>query len=261
MSERVPRRLWELLRKLPRSLRAPLKALGLRTAVGRRLLWRGKGVEHEVDFWTRWFRTKGLHWPDDYRRRLDPRAELGEPLIVDRLAELGEEVAILDVGAGPLTVLGKTHPGKTLRITPVDALAHEYDKLLAGFGVDPPIRTRYCSGERLLDEFQPGEFDLAYARNSVDHSYDPGAIVHNMVRLVRPGGYVLLRHVRREGEHMKYSGFHQWNFDIEDGHLVLWNRVTKRDLTAELAPDASVEAYADDAEGEDWVVAVIRRRG
>jgi nitrite reductase/ring-hydroxylating ferredoxin subunit len=71
----------------------------------------------------------------------------------------------------------------------------------------------------------------------------------------------VLRHVRREGEHMKYSGFHQWNFDIEDGHLVLWNRVKKRDLTVELAPEASVEAFADDAEGEDWVVAVIRRRG
>jgi SAM-dependent methyltransferase len=157
-------------------------------------------------------------------------------------------------------VLGKTYPGKKLRITPVDALAREYDRLLAKVGVEPPIRTRYCPGERLLDEFRPGEFDLAYARNSVDHSYDPGAIVHNMVRLVRPGGYVLLRHVRREGEHMNYSGFHQWNFDIEDGHLVLWNRVAKRDLTAELEPEASVDAFPDDAEGEDWVVAVIRRR-
>jgi SAM-dependent methyltransferase len=261
VAERASRRLWELQQKLPDRLRAPLKALGLRTPVGRRLLWRGKGVDHEVDFWTRWFTTKGLHWPDDYRRRLDPNAVLDEPLIVDRLADLGDEIAILDVGAGPLTVLGKTYPGKALKITPVDALAREYDRLLETFGIEPPVRTRYCPGERLLAEFRQGEFDLAYARNSVDHSYDPGAIVHNMVQLVRPGGYVVLRHVRREGEHMKYSGFHQWNLDIEDGHLVLWNRVKKRDLTAELAPEASVEAFADDAEGEDWVVAVIRRRG
>jgi hypothetical protein len=81
-----------------------------------------------------------------------------------------------------------------------------------------------------------------------------------MVRLVRPGGYVLLRHVRREGEHMNYSGFHQWNLDVEDGRLLLWNRATKRDLTAELSPEASVDAQTDDAEGEDWVVAVIRKR-
>jgi hypothetical protein len=134
-------------------LRDPLKALGLRTAFGRRLLWRGKGVDHEVDFWTRWFGTKGLHWPDDYRRRLDPEAELDEPLIVDRLGDLGEEVAILDVGAGPLTALGKTYPGKTLRITPVDPLAPEYDKLLDEFGVDPPVRTIFCPGEGLLDRF------------------------------------------------------------------------------------------------------------
>jgi SAM-dependent methyltransferase len=217
-------------------------------------------VGHEVDFWTRWFATKGLHWPDDYERRLDPDSPLDEPLIVERLADLGHEVAILDVGAGPLTILGKRYPGKTLRITPVDPLAREYDTLLDRFGVDPPVCTGFCAGERLLEKFRAGQFDIAYARNSIDHSYDPATIVRNMVEVVKPGGYVLLRHVRREGEHMKYSGFHQWNLDIEDGHLVLWNRAGKRDLTDELAPAASVDAYRDDSGDEDWILAAIRKR-
>jgi hypothetical protein len=147
------RDLWALQQKLPSSLRAPLRALGLRTPAGRRLLWRGKGVDHEIDFWTRWFTTKGLHWPDDYRRRLDPDSQLDEPLIIERLAGLGEEVAILDVGAGPLTILGKRYPGKSLRITPVDPLAREYDRLLAEFGVVPPIRTDFCPGERRWSPF------------------------------------------------------------------------------------------------------------
>ena len=255
----MPRDLWTLQEKLPPGVRAPLKALALRTPVGRRLLWRGKGLSHEIDFWTRWFTTKGLYWPEDYRRRLDPHAEIDEPLIVERLPGLGEEVAILDVGAGPLTVLGKTYPGKTVRITPVDPLAREYDTLLAEFGVQPPVRTTFCPGERLLKRFRQGEFDIAYARNSVDHSYDPAAIVRNMVTLVRPGGYVLLRHVRREGEHQRYSGFHQWNLDVENGHLVLWNRVRKRDLTEELAPLGSVEAQRDDAGDNDWIVAAIEK--
>ena len=256
---RLAELLWALQRKLPERLRRPLTALGRRTPAGRKLLWREKGVSHELDFWTRWLTTKGLHWPDDYERRLDPDAPLDEPLVVERLSELGEDVSIIDVGAGPLTILGKRYPGKSLHITPVDPLAREYDRLLAEFGVEPPVRTAFCPGEQLLERFRPGEFDVAYARNSVDHSFDAAKVVRNMVALVRPGGYVLLRHVRREGEHMKYSGFHQWNLDVEDGRLVLWNKVLRHDLTSELEPIASVEAYRDDDGEEDWVLAVIQK--
>jgi SAM-dependent methyltransferase len=148
-----------------------------------------------------------------------------------------------------------------LRITPVDPLAREYDRLLADFGLEPPIRTVFCPGEQLLERFPPGYFDVAYARNSVDHSYDAAGVVRNMVELVRPGGYVLLRHVRREGEHMKYTGFHQWNLDVEAGHLVLWNKVRRHDLTRELERVARVEAYRNHDGEEDWVIAVIRKLG
>jgi SAM-dependent methyltransferase len=189
---------------------------------------------------------------------MDPDALLEEPLIVERLVEFDDKVSILDVGAGPLTILGKRYPGKSLRITPVDALAHDYDRLLAEFAIDPPVRTRFCPGEELLKRFSPESFDIAYARNSLDHSYDPGAIVRNMVAVVRKNGFVVLRHVRQEGEHQNYSGFHQWNFDVENGHLVLWNRVKKRDLTEELRPVAEVSAFMDDAGEDDWVVAVIK---
>jgi SAM-dependent methyltransferase len=253
------RYLWKIQQRLPAGMRRAIKAVGLRTRTGRKLLWREKGVGHELEFWGRWLTTKGLHWPEEYRQRLDADTLLDEPLIVERLAELGDEVAIIDVGAGPLTALGKRYPGKSLSITPVDPLAREYDKLLDEYGVEPPVRTRFCRGEELLTKFQPDRFDIAYARNSLDHSYDPVATVRGMVDVVRPAGYVLLRHVRCEGEQQGYSGFHQWNFDVEDGHLIIWNRVEKRDLTAELAESASVTARRDDAGGEDWVVAVIQK--
>src|SRR5438034_8427673 len=114
--------IFELRRRLPGAVRRPLTAVGLRTPAGRRLLWRQKGVGHELDFWRRWFETRGLHWPEDYRKRLDADALLEEQLIVDRLPELDDVVSILDVGAGPLTVLGKRFPGTSLRITAVDPL-------------------------------------------------------------------------------------------------------------------------------------------
>jgi SAM-dependent methyltransferase len=223
-------------------------------------VWREKGVSHELEFWRRWFETRGYLWPDDYRRRLDVDAPLEEPLIVDRLPQVdADPVAILDVGAGPLTCLGKRYPGRSLAIVPVDALADEYDRLLAEFGVEPPVRTELCPGEELLDRFRPDTFDLAYARNSLDHSYDPVTILRNMLAVVKPGGFVVTRHVRTEGEHQSYSGLHQWNFDLEDGRCVLWGKATKHDVAEAVGDSASVEAFSDDDGGDDWVVCVLTK--
>ena len=66
-------------------------------------------------------------------------------------------------------------------------------------------------------------FDIAYAVNSLDHSADPLTIVSNMVAVVREGGVVLLRHKRNEGESARYGGLHQWNFDVVDESLLVWN--------------------------------------
>lgn len=247
-------------RLVPSGLRRRLQRLALRTGPGRRLVWREKGVEHELDFWTRWFESEGLYWPDDYRRRLDPDAPLEEELVADRLDALpGGTVSILDVGAGPLTFLGKRHPRKALELTPIDALADEYDRLLERFGVEPPVRTLQCPGEQLLERFGPESFDVAYARNSLDHSYDPLATIRNMVAAVRPHGFVALRHVRTEGAKQNYSGFHQWNFDLADGRLVLSGKATRHDVGAELGPHVRVEAFAASDDEDDWVLAVVTK--
>ena len=31
-----------------------------------------KGIGPEVGFWSNWLRTKGMRWPEDYQRRMDP---------------------------------------------------------------------------------------------------------------------------------------------------------------------------------------------
>jgi SAM-dependent methyltransferase len=247
-------------KRMPSALRSPLQRILLRSPAARKLVWDEKGVEHELEFWERWFSSGGHLWRDDYEQRLDPNAVLQERLIVDRLPEVAADpVSILDVGAGPLTFLGKRYPGRLIQITPVDALADRYDELLARFGIEPPVRTLLCPGEKLLERFDPEIFDVAYARNSLDHSYDPLAIIRNMISVVKTGGFVVTRHVRAEGEHQRYSGFHQWNFDIEGGHLVLWNKAAKHDVTEAVRPVADGEAFRDDEGGGDWVVCVIRK--
>jgi SAM-dependent methyltransferase len=133
-------------------------------------------------------------------------------------------------------------------IVAVDPLADEYDRLLEDAGLEPPVRTICVAGEDLLEHFDRGTFDIAYATNALDHSADPLGIISNMVALVRPGGIVLLRHKRNEGESAHYGGLHQWNFDVDDGRLVLWNDAVRMDVGAALDGRAETTAWTEDHE-------------
>jgi SAM-dependent methyltransferase len=206
--------------------------------------------------------TGGLDHPADFARRFNPSEPLQEPLLLDVLERLAlDEAAILDVGAGPATWLGKTHPRTRLRITAVDPLGGEYERLLAGAGLTPPVRTLALPGERVLDHFGPGSFDVAYARNALDHSADPVRIIRAMLGVVRPGGYVVLRHFENEGMTMRYEELHQWNFSAEDGRLIVSSGRRRTDVGRALGDAARIEAGVEGgSEHARWVTAVIQSR-
>jgi len=162
------------------------------------------GLSDEEMFWGRYLSTGGDLWPDDFALRLGQRT-LGR-VELECLRRLPDgAVRIVDVGAGPLTTLGSDHPSKSIEIVAVDPLAERYDELLAAARIEPPVRTQPCHGEKLLERFGPDSFDLAHARNSLDHSYDPIAVVDNMLAVVRPGGFVILHHWANEGERESYK--------------------------------------------------------
>jgi hypothetical protein len=35
-----------------------------------------KGIDSEREFWSSWFETKGLQWPNDYAERIKPKRDL-----------------------------------------------------------------------------------------------------------------------------------------------------------------------------------------
>jgi len=216
----------------------------------RRLLWRTR-TESEVDFWAGWLTgAPGTEqWAHDRELRLNPATEIRDPLVrVELDRNPADEISILDVGAGPLTLLGYRYPGKTLQIVAVDPLAHEYDRLLREANLEPPVRTIAVAGEALLEHFGPRRFDIAYASNSLDHSADPVRIISNMVDLVRPGGAVLLRHKRNEGASAQYGGLHQWNFDVVDDDLIVWNSAVETNVGTALGGRAATTAWIADGE-------------
>lgn len=190
----------------------------------------------EVRFW-----EKNLRTYKQLSGRLDPTMPL-QPEIAELLPSgPGPALRVLDVGAGLVTWLGKTIPDRELTVEAVDALGDEYAGIFERVGLTPPVPTLQCDTERLSDRFGENEFDLAYARNTLDHSYDPVTAIREMIRVAKPGAPVLLEHAENEAEEERYLGLHQWNFLVEDDNFFVWRPGTRHDMRAVLADIADVE--------------------
>jgi SAM-dependent methyltransferase len=207
-----------------------------------RPLWRSRalGLWVERFFWWRWIDTRGLRWPQEFERRLDPHCPL-LPHIAAYLRDVAAEpVRILDVGAGAVTSLGYRLEGRALEITAVDVLAPTYDRLWARRNTVPPVRTRYADAERLTQWFAPASFDFAYSQNALDHTSRPSVAIEQMVQVAKPGCYVVLDHALDEAVNEDYSGLHQWNFSERGGDLILWNQAESINMTERLRPACAV---------------------
>ena len=201
-----------------------------------------EALDEESAFWRKWFDTQGMGWKDYVWRR-----DTTYPFQEDLKPYCPKEgvVRVLDVGAGPLTVLGKVWKGRHLELVAVDPLAEKYDQMLSEAGVVPIVRTIKGEGEHLLDLFPRDSFDLVYACNCLDHSYEPLSCFHQMLAVTKPGGYIVTDHLVNEGQAEHYAGLHQWNFGVYGiwrRRFVIWRPGTKHDLQDELGNAGLVKA-------------------
>ena len=230
--------------------------------VDEKLKWKA-GWGLEMGFWETYFSTKGGQWADGYKRRLDPNLPL-QPRPAALIPDASTRTLILDVGAGPLTYLGKTLGERHLDIIAVDPLAAQYDSILIKHGIEPIVRTQLLAAERLTDKFPENTFDLVFARNCIDHSYNPEQAILQMIEVVRSGGYVLLEHRVNEGERERYQGLHQWDFFVsEDGDFMLGSQLLDTiNVTTKHASicDIACETVEEGSDGV-WLVTRIRKKG
>lgn len=196
---------------------------GMQSPQGR---WRG-GLEDERKFWDGAI-ARGGYISEHFQYKLDPESQLDEYVV--RFLPATEHVRILDVGAGPLTTIGKRTPGHVLEISATDALADDYNRMLSDHGLKPPVATQRCETEDLSSMFAPDSFDIVHASNALDHHYDPRVSIEEMLKATRPGGVLIMVHAENEAERANYGGLHQFNFALPDGRPVLWNRRLEIDL-------------------------------
>ena len=82
---------------------------------------------------------------------------------------------------------------------------------------------------------------FVHIRNALDHSADPATAIVEAIRVLRRGGVLYCNHFRNEAEREGYRGFHQFNIDEEDGHMILWNRGMRVDVNRMTEGFAEVE--------------------
>ncbi|WP_276353611.1 methyltransferase domain-containing protein [Cohnella caldifontis] len=224
-------------------------------------------IEHELVHWACSLAAKGGEYQDDYNSRLQPDRLLQEELTKYINVEPGVQVEILDVGAGPLTILGKKHHQYELVINAVDPLGNFYQQMLKDFDVNAPIQTQTCEVENLTQLFERNRFDLVFMRNALDHCYDPILGINEMINVVKPSSYILLTHIINVGEIESYDGLHQWNFSQEGDEFIIWNKDSQTNVTRFFQDIADVRilppnSYSPNKELDihKWITVLIRKK-
>ncbi len=219
------------------------------------------GKQNELRFWRDFFATKGGKWQQNYLQRQDSNLPLQNYInqYLRKTIEIGSTAKILDAGAGPLTFVGKKSPICNLDLIAVDALANEYDQILAEFDITPIVRTQYCDVEKLTSRFALNYFDLVHIRNALDHSYDPLLGILQMLDVVKPGGYVLINTKIDEGEDENYLGFHNWNFRCQRGQFIIWDRSQLSVSVGDVINDIGQVEDFNIAADRRWMMVAIRK--
>ena len=205
-------------------------------------LWR-TGLKSEVDFWDGWFNEKGGMWPEDFTKRLKEDTEI-ESYLIDGLQLDGRLPKILDIGAGPMSIVGKCLHGQKLDITAADPLAPYYSEIARRTKVERPIVTQQAFSEDLSSFFDAGSFDLVFCSNSLDHSFEPVRGIEEMLLVAGAKGRIVLVHGVNEAEHCQYGDLHQWNFCEEGGDFIIWSKHARMNVSEMFRPYAKIRCWS-----------------
>lgn len=196
------------------------------------------GIDYEINFWTDWMETRGGQWPADFTGRQNPERPV-DPALFEGM-DISQTQKILDVGAGPATFFGYRLNGKPIELSACDPLAPQYGAMAEQYGVTWPVVTASGFAEDLSAFYPRNHFDMVVCRNALDHSFDPVRGIEEMLRVLRVGGSAKLIHFANEAEKNRYSGFHQWNFDITGNRPVIWNKNERIDLLDRFRASADI---------------------
>jgi hypothetical protein len=184
-----------------------------------------KNTNKEIEHWDIVLREYKQN-PDSYffkyvEKRLSYESPLQKTITTLFTNIKNDPISILDVGSGPLPFLGRK-TNRKISLTAIDTLALEYYKLYDKYQVFPPLAPVAIDATNLSSHYVKNAFDIVYARNSIDHTFDPIKCIYNMIFVSKK--YIVLEHKINEGEIESYQGLHQWNFNTKNNKFYITDK-------------------------------------
>lgn len=210
-----------------------------------------QGIKYEAAFWNanlspvkrrrnrekRVKDTTPVYLPDNLRRLQD--------IAIESLKDC-DTIEAMDLGCGlsylPIPFLGD----KKVNVHYVDPLSGIYNRIIKKKKIDLPL-IEFGMVEYLNSFYKSESMDYIIIRNALDHSFNPLQGIVSVVDVLKKGGVLQLNHAENEAEYEDYVGFHQYNITEENGHLIIWNKKDRWDVSEYMAPfcDISVERRND----------------
>lgn len=217
-----------------------------------------EGAREEVFYWERKLANRHFQPGGGKQKQADPEAQFSHEVLEQVRGPQGRGLEVLDVGCGPVTVLGYRSDQFDIKLTIVDPLADEYRKMYDKYQFHPPVLPQKCRGEDLNQMFADQTFDIVFSNNALDHAEDPLRILKNMCELLKQGALLYVGVFENEAEKEAYDGLHQWNFTVDDGTLFLWNKQQRICLDEALQNYGQLRVLQHDAAARRIVFSLYR---
>lgn len=163
---------------------------------------------------------------------------------------IGEKksVVIAELAAGPINTIGNTWSGVEVKVVPSDILQPEYESLWTEHEAVPLVPVQFQNMEKTT--YEEETFDIVHCVNALDHTPDPMKAIEEMWRILKPGGWIYLRHSPYQRK--RFGGHHHWDIYMENGICVFQSK----DISFELE---NFEVKTEFDGNEDLIVATCQK--
>jgi SAM-dependent methyltransferase len=176
-------------------------------------------LSDESIFWDKWVGRihKEISDPETWKKAF-PRELV--PYINEFRQANGRVPEVLELGSGPISMLGWGVSEGMIKVTAVDPLAKEYEGTLARFKYSHPVKPVKGEGEKLSKMFRAESFDMVYSSNAIDHTISPRRCMENISMVLKCGGIAFLEGYINEASIEGWRGMHRFNISAGDGRLL-----------------------------------------
>jgi len=188
------------------------------------LMLRAPDFASEMLSWERYY-----HYAKKEERNIFSRSDSTKESLISVIMKLEKEFDFLnciEVGSGPVSQFFTKFfiNRKNIKIVTVDPLAIFYRKLHDQYFLNYNIECLTGFGENLTKIFEKDSFHLVYTQNAIDHSQNPILFIRNLVKILKPRGFLVMYGIFNEGSNQNWMGLHKWNINLISGNLLLTDK-------------------------------------